>query len=304
MKKYLTTHRLLSSFLALFFIVSMGYAQNREVVTVDTTEISVGKRTFIIIKDENGKRIEIKNNEQEDEREREWEREGERDDWDEEDYDYRQKEEDDDDRTSDVDLLGFDLGITNYFVDGVYGTEAAVPEMDLVPFRPGGHVALHLLPARVSIIGNGAVNLKTAITVDWNNYYLTNNVTILDGQEQLTFDSTGVNFSKNKLMVRYAQIPLMLNFNTDPQNDDGVSFSVGVYGGVLWRARTKQVSEENGKVKINGDFNLNPFRYGVMARIDFKWFDFYMNYNLSELFAENQGPSTQTFVAGINLIDF
>ena len=296
------THRILSTFLTLMLMVAMMFGQNREVVKNDTTEITVGNRTFVIVTDENGKRIEIKDNDKNKSQDRDDEWTTRRDD--DYDYDYEQKQEDKRDRKSDVDLLGLDIGITNFYANGVYGTDAAIPELDLVPFRPAGHVALHLLPTRVSMIGNGAVNLKTAITIDWNNYFLNNDLTILDKQEQLTFDSTGVSFSKNKLMARYAQIPLMLNINTDPGGDDGVSISFGVYGGVLWRARTKQISDENGKVKINGDFNLNPFKYGLMARIDFKWFDFYMNYNLSELFAEGNNPSTQTFVAGINLIDF
>lgn len=300
------TTRISTTFLAFMLIIAITFGQEkREVIKTDTTEISVGKRQFLIIKDENGKRIEIKDTEKDgydgDDRDADWDEERE---WDDDDYDYRQKQEEIKDRKSDVDLLGLDIGFTNYFANNTYGTDAAIPELDLVPFRPGGHVALHLLPTRVSMAGNGAVNLKTAITVDWNNYHFTNDITLLEGQEQLTFDTTGVSFSRNKLMVRYAQIPLMLNINTDPQNDDGVSISFGVYGGILWKARTKQVSAENGKVKINGDYNLNPFRYGLMARIDFKWFDFYMNYNLSELFAEGNNPSTQTFVAGVNLIDF
>ena len=64
------------------------------------------------------------------------------------------------------------------------------------------------------------------------------------------------------------------------------------------------MSDAQGNVKVNGEYNLNPFRYGLTARIDFKWFDFYLNYNLSEMFEEGNNPSTQTFVAGINLIDF
>jgi hypothetical protein len=73
---------------------------------------------------------------------------------------------------------------------------------------------------------------------------------------------------------------------------------------VLWQGWTKQRSEAEGKVKIKDDFNLNPFRYGLTARIDFPWFDFYLNYNLSEMFEDGQGPATQTFSAGINIVDF
>jgi hypothetical protein len=97
---------------------------------------------------------------------------------------------------------------------------------------------------------------------------------------------------------------MLLNINTNPWTDDGLSVSFGVYGGVLWKAYTKQKSDEFGKVKEVDDFNLNPVRYGVMARFDLKWMDLYATYNLSELFKEGQGPSTQTFTVGINLFDF
>ena len=288
-------------FFGMIYLTSSAFAQSRDRDNQsDTTEISWGKRTMIIITDDEGKRVELKKN-------REYEEE-----WDDERYEERERDEWENEereetprrrKKSDVDLMALDLGITNYYVDGVLGTEAASQNLALPDVRVGSHVALHLLPTTVSLIGRG-VNLKSAVTIDWNNYYYQHDLTMLDRQENVAFDSTGVNFSKNKLTARYVQIPLMLNIDTDPGGNDGVSLSFGVYGGVLWKAWTKQVSEEQGKVRAEGTYNLNPIRYGVMARVDFKWFDIYANYNLSTLFADGKDPATQTFTAGINIIDF
>lgn len=255
-----------------------------------STEIRVGNKKIIIVDDENeSRRIVINDGDDDD------------DDFDPE-HDQKERRRR---KGSHVDGVALDIGITNYFQDGNYGVNA-VPsdDFELRDFRPASHVALHLFPTTVSLAGRGAVNLKTALTIDWTYYHFVNDVTIVEDLEEIGFENTGVSFSKNNLMARYFQIPLLLNFNTIPGSDDGLRISFGAYAGVLWKARTKQISDENGKVKIDGDFYLNPFRYGLTGRIDFKWFDLYLNYNLSELFEDGQGPMTQTFTAGINIIHF
>lgn len=256
-----------------------------------TTTISVGGKKIIIIDDEDGesrRRVVVREGDEDDEYDPEYEHKTER----------RRK-------GSHVDGIGLDIGITNYYAGGKYGLNA-VPNnnFELKEFRPASHVALHLFPTTVSLAGRGAVNLKTALTIDWSYYHFKNDVSIVEDLEAIDFEDTGKSFTTNNLMARYFQIPLLINFNTIPGSDDGLRISFGVYGGVLWKSRTKQVSDENGKVKINGDFYLNPYRYGLTGRIDFKWFDLYLNYNLSELYADNEGPSTQTFTAGINVIHF
>lgn len=255
-----------------------------------STEIRVGNKKIIIIDDDDENRRVVV----------------ETDDYDDDDYDEEYEHKTHRRRKgSHVDGLGLDIGITNYWANGNYGVNAVPNDnFELRDFRPASHVALHLFPTTVSLIGRGAVNLKTALTIDWSYYHFTNDVTIIEGLEEIDFEASNVSFEKNNLMARYFQIPLLLNFNTIPGSDDGLRVSFGVYGGVLWKARTKQVSDENGKVKLDGDFYLNPFRYGLTGRIDFRWFDLYFNYNLSEMFEDGQGPSTQTFTAGINVIHF
>jgi len=264
----------------------------------DTTTITFGRRSkIVIVNDEKGnsevKLVTRRRPEYDDD---DWDH----DEWHDKDSDKRKN------KYSEVGFLAFDLGVTNYYNDGEWGVDAANPDLELRTFRPGSHVALHIAPTTVSLFGKGAVNVKTAITIDWNNYYFTEDIQLQQDQEVLTFEQTGVNYDKNKLMVRYAQIPLMLNVNSDPRGDDGVSLSVGGYMGVLWRSRTKQKSDEFGKQKVRDEFNLNNFRYGLTARLDIKWFDFYFNFNLSQLFDEDEdaGINAQTFNAGINVFDF
>lgn len=274
--------------------------------TSDTTKITISKKTVTIIKDEEGRHITIHDSEDVvKEAEEEFEaRTKEPEEW-EDEFDYEPKERVNERKTTEIDLLGLDLGFANYISNGNFGSDVAGPEMAIKNVRLGSHVALHFFGTRVSLAGRGKVNLKTAITIDWNNYYFTSDVTLIEGQEGIEFGTSPEALSKNKLTTRYAQIPLLLNFNTAPGKKNNVSLSVGGYGGILWSAHTKQVTEEgNRKTKNKGTYNLNPIRYGLTARLDFRWFDIYMNYNLSEVFAQNEGPTAQAIEAGINLIDF
>jgi hypothetical protein len=252
-----------------------------EMTKRDTTEISWRKKTFVIISDDDGTRFKVNDNN---------------------DYDRNKKKKRE---LSNVGFMALDFGVNNYFMDGNFGKDALEdPRLEVKPFRPLSHVGLHFLPTTASLIGRGAVNLQTAISIDYNNYYFVNDITLVPKQDMLTVaDSTG-SFEVNKLFARYAQIPLMLNFNTRPGSDDGVSLSVGGYAGVLWKARTKQKTDGGGKNHTTDDFNLNTFRYGLTARMTFKWFRFYANYNLSSLFDVDEGPNTQTFSAGFIVFDF
>ncbi|MFK7972183.1 MAG: porin family protein [Bacteroidia bacterium] len=243
----------------------------------DSTEITVGKNFRIIIG--NNSKVNIGKNDND-------------------------KDDDDD---SGVGFLGLDIGISNYAFGGDIGSNAAGDErLGVRPFRPGAHVALHLLPTQLNIIGE-AVSIKTALTIDWNNYYFEDDITLVPRQDQLTILGPTADdspFNKNKLTTRYFQIPLMLHFDTKPKADKGFSFSLGAYGGILWGAHTKQHNEDRELIKIRDDFNLNPWRYGLMARMDLRWLDIYVQYNLSEMFAKGEGPSTRTFNVGLNIIDF
>lgn len=274
----------------------------------DTTIISWRKKEFVIVKDNDGTHMSIQNRYEDD-----WDRDRWRDDdWDDDDRYYDKRDDDGDDdrrrrraKVSEVDVFAFDFGLTNYYVDNEIGKDAAIPDLELKAFRPGSHLGLHFLPTRVSLDRRGVMSMRTAITLDISSHNFLNPISPVADQEIFTYtmDST-ISYEKNKLVARYVQVPLMLSLNTAPDSDKGLKISVGGYAGVLWNGILKQEAAGIDKIKIKDDFNLSKFRYGLMARFDFRWLDLYVNYNLSSLFEDNQGPATQTFTAGINIIDF
>lgn len=191
--------------------------------TSDTTKITISKKTVTIIKDEEGRHISIKDSEELlRDAEKELEARTNEEEW-EDDFDYQPKERVDSRKSTEIDLLGLDLGFGNHFANGSFGGTAAGEELAIRDWRFGSHVSLHLLPTRVSLIGKGAVNVKTAISIDWNNYYFTSDVTLTEGPEGIEFGTAEQALSKNKLTTRYAQIPLLLNFNTAPGKRNNIS---------------------------------------------------------------------------------
>jgi len=122
------------------------------------------------------------------------------------------------------------------------------------------------------------VNLKYGLGVELNNYRYKSAINYNEGglvpytantQTNAPFifrDS--ISFSKNKLAADYATIPVMLNFRSNPNgHKKGVSLSLGVSGGYLYSQRNKQKSNERGKLKNKGDYNLERFKFSYVAEL-------------------------------------
>lgn len=202
----------------------------------------------------------------------------------------------------DVDFFGLDLGWNNYFTEGRVA-KTPVEMMGLDNLR-SMHVTTHFFPTRVTLFGKGVVNLKSALSLDFNNFRFKEDFNLNPDADVITPVASTEPLSKNKLTTTFVQIPLLLNFKTRPQRESSVEFSVGGYAGYMLDAKTKRIDMDNNKFKDHDDYNLNPVKYGLTARLDFKWFDFYVNYNLSNFFADGQGPKTQIVEAGVNLLNY
>ncbi len=155
------------------------------------------------------------------------------------------------------------------------------------------------------------INIVTGMGADISNYRFENKNYILQSSSNFTsavYDSI-VSFKKNKLSVIYLNVPLLLQFDTNPfsKNNKTVHLSAGVVGGLRLWSHTKQEYEIGGttfKPKTHDDFNLNPFRYSAMARIGYGNLDLYASYALNTMFKKNEGPQLYPFTVGITLIGF
>ena len=134
----------------LFAGISPAFAQDNdstkresETNRRDTTEISWRKKKFVIISDDDGTRFKVEDNKDH------------RDDRKKRDYSH-------------VGFMALDFGVNNYYSEGSFGKDALEdPRLEVRSFRPFSHVGLHFLPTTASLIGRGAVNLQTAISIDY-----------------------------------------------------------------------------------------------------------------------------------------
>jgi len=135
------------------------------------------------------------------------------------------------------------------------------------------------------------------------------------------------NPKKPILGTNYLDVPLELRFDTKPE-DISRSFNValGVRGGWMYDSFMKvkyKTDGQNKKIKDNQDFGLTKFRYGIYTRVGIGSLNFFLFYNMTQLFQKDKGPfnggkilepniiqggttgtTMNTFTAGISLNGF
>ena len=154
------------------------------------------------------------------------------------------------------------------------------------------------------------VNLKYGLGVELNNYRFKTQISFKEGgphpygllqniNHAFVFKDS-ISFSKNKLAADYATVPLMLNFNSDPNNSHkGISLSVGGSIGYLYSTRNKQVSAERGKRKNRGDYDLEKWKFSYIAELGLGPARLYGSYTPNSIF--EKGLNVRTYNVGIRL---
>jgi len=129
-------------------------------------------------------------------------------------------------------------------------------------------------------------------------------------------DASNVTYLKSKLATWHIQAKAIPMFAFGGQKnigirywkhvDKGVRFGAGPYAGYRIWSRAKYIYEDNGDKKKDKDvsnFLLNDLRYGVRGQFGFKGFDFFVEYDLNEMFQANSGaPALQRMQFGITLV--
>ncbi|MGC8750567.1 outer membrane beta-barrel protein [Hydrotalea sp.] len=152
-------------------------------------------------------------------------------------------------------------------------------------------------------VAKHVVNLKYGLGLEMYNFRFEDNISFRSNPQPMVFNDT-INFSKNKLYVGYLTIPFMVNFNLTPYKDNGLSFSAGVSAGYLLGSRNKQISNERGKVKYKGDFNLQPWRVAAIAELGLGPIRLYGSYSLNNLYKESTGLDQIPYAVGIRFSRF
>ncbi len=187
----------------------------------------------------------------------------------------------------------FDLGYANYVDHTQPLFYTAIPYNALVPRyvtntdlklnnSKSSNVNIWIVQQKASLYKN-IWNLKYGVGIEMYNFRLEQPISFSNSApNKMYFDN--VNFSKNKLFVEYLTVPVQLNFQSNPDNNRSFYASLGVSAGYLLQSHTKQISQERGKQKVYGSFNLNNFKMATVGELGVGGIRLYGSLSMTNLF--------------------
>lgn len=193
-----------------------------------------------------------------------------------------------------TDKTNYANATSNSFIVNKPGTPDLVANDFKLKTIKSVNVNIWIFMQRLSLVKN-YVNLKYGLGVELNNYRFKSNVSFNEGganpyvaQQNISHPFVfrdSISFSKNKLAADYATIPLMINFNSNPGNSyKSVRLSAGVSMGYLYSSRNKQKSDERGKHKNRGDYDLDKWKFSYVGELGLGPATLYGSYSPKSIF--------------------
>jgi hypothetical protein len=150
------------------------------------------------------------------------------------------------------------------------------------------------------------VNLVTGLGFEFDHFSLQHNVSLRhDSSYTTATNSSPINYHKNNLNENLLTLPLMFEFNTNSNANKAFHVAIGALGGWKIGAKTRQRYEDADGKDVSrvysNDYNLNPFRYSLTARLGYGRFTIYTTYALSEFFKPGRGPQLYPVTAGLHV---
>lgn len=188
-----------------------------------------------------------------------------------------------------------ELGV-NQFVDPNYSSYTiGTPEFLDLDVGRSVQVNIHLLEFGLSMGKNDAVGLSSGLRLVCNNYvFAEDEFTISSGSGRIEADRIVAQPCKKSKMTTFGiGVPLALDVNLGD-----FYLSGGAWGELILDSYTKT---KYPRVKDNLRY-VNPFQYGLFAKVGYDNIYFYGNYALSEVFDAHKGPATNTASLGIGFL--
>jgi hypothetical protein len=201
---------------------------------------------------------------------------------------------------------GFSMGLSN-FVDKDFSISRS-GDNEFMDLNTGKSWNMNINFAQYSInLVNNKFGLVTGLGLEFNFYRF-------DSDNSIQKDVDGViinqdlpetwNVEKSKFSTTYATLPILFEVHTSSDQNRGMVFAAGVIGGAKLGSNTKVVYKESGdkkKDKVRNDYSLNPFRYGITARLGVGDWLVYGTYYVTMLFEKGKGPELYPISVGLAL---
>lgn len=166
---------------------------------------------------------------------------------------------------------------------------------------------INIMDHRFNIYKN-YVGITTGFGINWTQIGIKDDYLLFEKSstsDSLYYVKDSVNhYSKNKLRGTYLQIPLILEFNTNEDQDESFYFAVGVIGGVrVGSAIIQKIDRDNfdNKQKVKGTYALNPFKVDATVRMGYGNWGLFANYALIPLFDTDKTSEAYPLTFGLSM---
>ncbi|MFT5511986.1 MAG: hypothetical protein ACI8SE_000380 [Bacteroidia bacterium] len=199
-----------------------------------------------------------------------------------------------------------DLGINNWISGNSVDLPAPYEDLKLENMSAAFH--LGIIQQGVNLY-RGHLRFVYGIGIEFNNYRFKEGVTITPDSKPLEYEVDDViSYKRNKIVSRYATVPLMLNFKSNPGDDDkSFKLAAGIQAGYLIGAHQKQKWGENNKKekkKVKGDYGFEDYRIGYVAQFGYGDLVIFGKYYPTNTFKSGRGPEVNTGCVGLVLTPF
>ena len=154
------------------------------------------------------------------------------------------------------------------------------------------------------------LGVSAGLGFNFYNYRFKNNYRIYNIEDKVVSAiDTVYSFRKSKMTISTIKLPVVIEFQSK-KNKKGKSvfyINAGMFVSYNLSSHMKYNFDRHGdkvKEKNYESFYLNPFQYGLTARFGIGIFEMYAEYNISEMFQENQDLKVNQFSIGFVLLNF
>ena len=144
--------------------------------------------------------------------------------------------------------------------------------------------------------------MTTGFGFSWKTYGLRENVDLVVTPDTITSTPSGLNYSRNRLSVSYFQVPLLLEFNTHADNEEGFYLATGIIGGVKMtsKANKKETAMGMNFLLSKRRLRLNSFTADATVRLGYKNWGAQATYNLIPMFDTNKTVAVHPVSFGLS----
>lgn len=202
---------------------------------------------------------------------------------------------------------GIDFGFNTFLNPDYTGYETEFMKNDI---PRSNSVHLNLIQKSFGLQRNrNNLGLVTGIGAQFQEYRLDDTLTIVRSDNDIIIPNS-IHYGNNqnsKLFLFTVTLPVLAEIQIPVNNyRNRLYFSSGMYFNYRIGSYTKikYKLDHHQKLKINDNYSLQNFKYGVMARAGYRWINFFAMYELTPFFREGKGPELKPFTFGITLIQF